>query len=786
MKRLLLIILPLLLTAAAIAQPRDRRVDLEISCSRNASVSSTGRLWLSTTCGAVYTADSIGATWRTVWPQEDHTGELIIPFGDRVALKAGFIPISHYEGNSYLPHYDCLFRTETEGQQWDTVQFGTGKHWISGRHYTADGHLWMGSSQSGNPGHLFYSADSGRTFTTLRTEFDATVKIEDIHMTDLATGVLGTYDNQIYLTTDNWRTFRRLPTPRDQGLQQGKGGWVSTLRLWHGILVAKQANGTYFTPMDSIQWAPTPLPLVDFEVDTVSGALWAITDSGQLVLMQDMEHPRIMAEGLGFPLENICGTLGGCVYLLTAKGVVRVAPDGKADTCGFFTEEKTLEEAFNEAEKDSWYNPHPTISHGGRLWRTDRTSLYLQDALGWYRIAKPMVVGALLPDPDRNDRVVIVRGDKHNYTVDTNGNIEPYIYRQPLEAFVRSGLQSVEINTHRGGCFHYEEQIISFARKGDLLRESENTVDSLRHITRYLAADSLERVLLRLGERYSLFPTPADFGMQEGDADLQERFSRLGGCTSYSGYKVTFVNRNGDTLTAHGSSSADCGAYFPWLLPMYFEGTDVAFFTYQPLLWQTLRGMMPQGMLLHDKLNNNALIDLRPGDLLFYRDTEGMGAAVSESTGEYTHVALVESVGDTVWIIDATPSNGVRRHPLPSRRRGSAGSYPDVYRLEGAFCTDIDSVLARAHSFIGQPYDNAFLPDNGSLYCSELIYEVFLDDCNGNSHLFEAKPMNWRNKKGKLPRYWKKHFKRLGMPVPEGVPGTNPTDLSRSPLLRKL
>ena len=46
--------------------------------------------------------------------------------------------------------------------------------------------------------------------------------------------------------------------------------------------------------------------------------------------------------------------------------------------------------------------------------------------------------------------------------------------------------------------------------------------------------------------------------------------------------------------------------------------------------------------------------------------------------------------------------------------------------------------------------------------------------------------MNWRDKNGNLPKYWKKHFKKLGMPVPEGVPGTNPTDLSRSPMLHKL
>ena len=174
--------------------------------------------------------------------------------------------------------------------------------------------------------------------------------------------------------------------------------------------------------------------------------------------------------------------------------------------------------------------------------------------------------------------------------------------------------------------------------------------------------------------------------------------------------------------------------------------------------------------------------DLLPGDLLFFRDAEGMGSAVKESTGQYTHVAIVESVGDTVWIIDATPQNGVSRRPYLR----SFKDIPDVYRFEDR--SDVDSALIRARSFIGLPYDNAFLPDNNAFYCSELVYECFLTPhlMQENRHLFEAKPMNWRNAKGRLPKYWKAHFKKLKMPVPEGVMGTNPTDLSRSPLLWKL
>ena len=160
------------------------------------------------------------------------------------------------------------------------------------------------------------------------------------------------------------------------------------------------------------------------------------------------------------------------------------------------------------------------------------------------------------------------------------------------------------------------------------------------------------------------------------------------------------------------------------------------------------------------------------GNLLFFEDTAGMGFAVRESTGNYTHVALVETVGDTLWIIDATPRHGVSRHPISLET-----SNPTIYRLTISF--DTAAVLTRAKSLIGQPYDNAFLPDNDAYYCSELIQAVF-------DTLFPSAPMNWRDKDGNLPQYWQEHFKKLGMPVPEGVMGTNPTDLSRSPRLHKL
>lgn len=170
---------------------------------------------------------------------------------------------------------------------------------------------------------------------------------------------------------------------------------------------------------------------------------------------------------------------------------------------------------------------------------------------------------------------------------------------------------------------------------------------------------------------------------------------------------------------------------------------------------------------------------LQSGDLIFVRDTSGMGQAVQQTTGQYTHVAIVERSGDTVLIIDATQRYGVVRRPIEQL---SAANVPiDIYRLTIPF--DTIAVITRAHNFLGQPYDNAFMHDNGALYCSELIYECFLDSlCN---HLFEAIPMNWRAPDGTIPQYWLDHFNKLNTPIPEDLPGTNPTALSRSPLLKK-
>lgn len=72
MKRSVNIVLLLCLSLAGtvMAQERDRRADLNVGCKPNLCVSSTGQLWLSTSCGMVYTAEVDNQT-GTLWAVGD-------------------------------------------------------------------------------------------------------------------------------------------------------------------------------------------------------------------------------------------------------------------------------------------------------------------------------------------------------------------------------------------------------------------------------------------------------------------------------------------------------------------------------------------------------------------------------------------------------------------------------------------------------------------------------------------------------------------------------------------
>ncbi|TLD97524.1 hypothetical protein LS71_001905 [Helicobacter jaachi] len=174
--------------------------------------------------------------------------------------------------------------------------------------------------------------------------------------------------------------------------------------------------------------------------------------------------------------------------------------------------------------------------------------------------------------------------------------------------------------------------------------------------------------------------------------------------------------------------------------------------------------------------------NVQSGDLVFVHAADSVFddaivAATQKKMTNYTHVGIIEVDKHRIYVLEAHPQKGVVRSEW-SDFKAENPSY-DVMRLKQP--QDINTIIRRAKTFLGQPYDDYYGVNNGRMYCSELVYESYLD--KQGRHIFEAKPMNFYAPDGSLPKYWQDLFAKLGESVPQGELGTNPNDMSQSSAL---
>lgn len=151
------------------------------------------------------------------------------------------------------------------------------------------------------------------------------------------------------------------------------------------------------------------------------------------------------------------------------------------------------------------------------------------------------------------------------------------------------------------------------------------------------------------------------------------------------------------------------------------------------------------------------------------------------------HVAIVDvdSLGKPC-IIEASDEKGVTVTDFVTFVNSTAkiNGKPGVIikRLKIPF--NAEEAISKARSFIGQPYDWNFLPDNGKMYCSELVCESFFN--NDGERIFKSVPLNFKDKNGNIPKFWTDLFIKLGTDMPQGVDGSNPNDMFMEPVLTEV
>ena len=174
-------------------------------------------------------------------------------------------------------------------------------------------------------------------------------------------------------------------------------------------------------------------------------------------------------------------------------------------------------------------------------------------------------------------------------------------------------------------------------------------------------------------------------------------------------------------------------------------------------------------------------------DLIFQiAEATDFSKAITDATAhhddiKFDHVGLIFTENGCTKVLEASAKNGVSEITLEEFIK----SLPSGYIIKRVNCNFSSAqIIENAKSHMGEPYDWSYLPDNGKMYCSELIYESFIDI--NKRHIFHAHPMNFRNEKGEMPQFWTDLFNKLGEDIPEGVIGTNPNDLSKESVMTEV
>ena len=187
-------------------------------------------------------------------------------------------------------------------------------------------------------------------------------------------------------------------------------------------------------------------------------------------------------------------------------------------------------------------------------------------------------------------------------------------------------------------------------------------------------------------------------------------------------------------------------------------------------------------LLLACALSVDAQQQVLEGDLLFaYSSTSGKAisdATVHDSTAlPIYHVAIATWVDGKPYALEAI-DEGVVLTPYDKfcERTMSKGGLL-VGRLKDR--SGVDQSVSNAMEHLGKPYDDLYMIDTQEIYCSELVQLSYV---NGKGQrLFPLINMSFHDANGRILDYWREHYAKHGMAVPEGALGTNPAQIASDP-----
>ena len=422
------------------------------------SVSPRGNLFLSNCFGEVYYTSNIDSNWHMMEVAGGLANlERISFFNADTAILTGYIQSEKHEKSGYFLTYDG-------GRTWKKGDLGE-SGWFYEVSIDDDGHAWLGTSKK----TLLYSDDFGKSFKKIEVPFKKSDRIYALHMADTQRGMVGSNDNEILITENNWQSAQNVPTPFDQKKVVNRTHYsaleISKVVLWGDYLLVKQGGRSFYTKQDEIEWQPFPVQLMNFELATDhhhllgyddSLRLWAFTSPMQFQLLTEERLPN-------YPI-NI-KVMNGSLYLfLHDYRVCRADRDGLV--C------RTLYTIDHPIEEPEMVKSGKTLLWGivDNIYKGAGNHLYLAEKKDgrWFREAvldfTPIEI-RLLDD----ETAVLWDGlQNHLYSLRQH-KAEVYQPAEPLRDFLAAPVVKMTITSGSGGCFHFSNDIIEYQKNGDLL-----------------------------------------------------------------------------------------------------------------------------------------------------------------------------------------------------------------------------------------------------------------------------------------------------------------------------
>lgn len=250
-----------------------------VSDSKKISVSPEGNIWVSATFGKTsYLGKDSSWHLSNFSFEEPYQKELtdqqfkeIAFFNSDTVIMIGDINVSG-EPNS---EKKGVYLSVNKGRNWELIDLGQGSV-MNDIFIGAHGKAWMG----GKSGEIYYSEDYGHHWKKLNSPYNSSSELNTIYMRSDVEGISGSSDNSIHLTSDNWTTVQKIETPHDElkHIMAGESARdkVEKIRLWKDYYVINQGGHIYYSLVQKIDWQSFPIGLADFEVDRISGKLYAV------------------------------------------------------------------------------------------------------------------------------------------------------------------------------------------------------------------------------------------------------------------------------------------------------------------------------------------------------------------------------------------------------------------------------------------------------------------------------------------------------------------------------